>query len=92
VARVGPSGSKTALAWYAFSKLAQPSTAPPTLSREKSPGSPTNFGVSEAEATTCRTLPRSSRSIRSSGVSSMVAGMITAPSLMPASISSHNAT
>ena len=58
--------------------------------RVQSPGTSANFSVSADAVTTCRTSPRSTRSARSRGPSSVVAGMTTAPSLMQASITSHS--
>ncbi len=41
---------------------------------------------------TCLTAPRSKRSVRSSALTSVVVGTITAPSFMQASMDSHSAT
>jgi hypothetical protein len=64
--------------------------APPAPARSGS--SPSNLPACDGVVTTARTRPRSKRSIRSSRLSSNVAGIITAPILMQASISSHSGT
>jgi hypothetical protein len=51
-----------------------------------------NIGASTDLATTNRAPPRRTRSCRSEVFSRVLAGMITAPSLMQARITSHNST
>ena len=58
--------------------------------RVQLPGTSANFSVSADAVITWRTWPRSMRSARSRGPSSVVAGMTTAPSLMQASITSQS--
>jgi hypothetical protein len=53
-------------------------------------GPPPNLLASAAFAITWETPPRSIRSVMSLAVSSVVAGMITAPSFMAASSDSHS--
>ena len=75
----------------ASSYVSQPSAAPTEI-LVQSPSRPANLAVSAAPATTWRTPPRSMRSVRSAAVSSVVAGMTTAPSRIAASIVSHSST
>ncbi len=49
-----------------------------------------NLAARPVSVTTCRTVPRSTRSARSSGPSSVDAGMITAPSFIAARMTSHS--
>ena len=60
--------------------------------RVYAPGNTSNLAVADAVQITCLTAPRSKRSARSSVLTSVVVGTITAPSFMQASMVSHNAT
>ncbi|MDT4865777.1 hypothetical protein FQZ97_1006010 [compost metagenome] len=91
VASVVPCGSNAVGASLDAAKSTQPGCGAPTQMREKLPVIDANLGTCTAPTTTCFTSPRSMRSRRSSGVSSAVAGISTAPSLMAASIVSHSA-
>ena len=90
--RVTPSGVNWSDSAAASSKAFQPAGAPPTAMRPKLPGRFSNLSVWALPITTCLTWPRSTRSTRSSGVSSVVAGITTAPSLIAASMVSHSGT
>ena len=70
----------------------QPGTAGPTAMRTGAPGSVLKRGANCASVSTALTCPRSRRSARSSRSSSVLAGIITAPSRISASMLSHNAT
>lgn len=70
----------------------QPDAGSPTAMRVKSPSTDVNAPVTAEAAITCLTSPRSTRSRRSAEVSSIVAGIVTAPRRMQASMHSHNST
>ena len=70
--------------------MRQPFSGRPTTIRVKLASIAWNFPVHEASVTTCFTLPRVKRSARSLSVSCDVAGMITAPIFIAASIVSQS--
>ncbi len=63
-----------------------------TTTAVHSPVTSANLVIWPASAITCRTCPAQIRSSRSAGCSSVEAGMITAPSFIAASMTSHSGT
>src|ERR1700722_6199666 len=88
-ARVTPSGTNETGDANASEYECHPGTKPTTI-RVQSPASPANLPADPASATTCRTAPRTRRSARSAGCSSVEAGMSTAPSFIAAKMNSHS--
>ena len=70
----------------------QPSTGAPTATRMQWSAIPAYRPASALLVTTARTPPRVIRSARSASVSSVVAGIITAPARMQPSMISHSGT
>ena len=74
----------------ASSQASQPGARPPTRMRMQSPATAASVATPASSVTTQRILPRAMRSPRSAAVSSVDAGLTTAPSFMAASVISQS--